>query len=82
LDDAHDGGKPPRWLGDEDVRQGIKSLLEYDRCEEEEARIIRERIAMQEWMQEEWNIVLAAQATAGKCLFNACSSDVITCTHK
>jgi len=67
LDDAYDGGEPLQWLGDEAVCQGIRSLLEYDRCEEEEARIIRERTAMQEWMQEEWNVNLAAQATASRC---------------
>jgi hypothetical protein len=79
LDDAYDGGEPPRWLGDEAVRQGIRSLLEHDRCGEEEVRIIRERTAMQEWMQEEWDVNLAAQATAGKCRFNACSLDLVTC---
>ena len=28
---------PPLWMCDEDVRRGIKALLELDRCLEEEA---------------------------------------------
>jgi hypothetical protein len=53
-------------LSDERVREGIKLLLEHDRCEEEEVRLIRERRAMQEWMQEEWDINAAAQKVASK----------------
>jgi hypothetical protein len=69
LDDDYDGDDaPPRWLSDERVRQGIKSMLEFDRCNEEEMRLIRERCAMQEWMQEEWNINLCAYDAAGRCL--------------
>ena len=44
-------------MNHEAVRQGMRSLLEYDHCEEEEACIIREQTAMQEWMQEEWHTV-------------------------
>jgi hypothetical protein len=29
-------------------------MLELDRCEEEATRIMQERCALQEWMQEEW----------------------------
>jgi hypothetical protein len=47
----------PKWLGDENVRQGIRSLLELDRCLEEEICISKERCAMQEWMIEEWMCV-------------------------
>ena len=52
LDDAD--GHLPRWLADERICQGIKCMLELDRCEEEAVRIMRERCALQEWMQEEW----------------------------
>jgi hypothetical protein len=56
LDD--DGEGPiPRWLGDEDVRDGIKNFLELDRCGEEEIRLRKERCAMQEWMMEEWTCI-------------------------
>ena len=47
----------PAWLGNENVRQGIKALLEFDRCEEEERRLILEHISMQQWMREEWIVV-------------------------
>ncbi|KAF9235687.1 hypothetical protein BU15DRAFT_89478 [Melanogaster broomeanus] len=44
LDDATDDATtdPPLWLADECVRMGIRHLLEYDRCVEEEARVRRE----------------------------------------
>ena len=47
----------PDWLGDERVRDGIKALLERDRCIEEEQHLIQERLSMQQWMQEEWMVV-------------------------
>jgi len=50
----------PDWLGNERIRDGIKSLLELQRCEEEERRLLHERLAIQEWMQEEWYVVEAA----------------------
>jgi len=50
----------PDWLGTEKVRVGIKSLLELQRCEEEERRLLHERLAIQEWMQEEWYVLDAA----------------------
>ncbi len=47
----------PAWLGDKDVRKGIKALLEFDRCEEEKRRLIEEHISMQQWMREEWIVI-------------------------
>ena len=52
----------PDWLGNEVVRDGIKSLLEFQRCEEEEHRLLHERLAIQEWMQEEWYVLETAFA--------------------
>ncbi|KAF8871853.1 hypothetical protein CPB84DRAFT_1854767 [Gymnopilus junonius] len=46
----------PDWLGNDDIRAGIKALLQYDRCKEEERRLIKERQAMQEWFIEEWSL--------------------------
>ncbi|KAJ7687669.1 hypothetical protein B0H16DRAFT_1670060 [Mycena metata] len=46
--------EPPLWLSDERVRTGIKAMLELDRCEEEDARLRRERRALQVWFAEEW----------------------------
>lgn len=70
LDDSTDGLAIPLWLGNEDVRCGIRAQLELDRCNEEEARLKRERCAMQEWFLEEWNATIAArtQATGGTSL--------------
>ena len=53
-------------MTDDGVREGIKLLLEHDRCEEEEVRLLRERHAMQEWIREEWDINVAAQKIASK----------------
>ena len=50
----------PAWLGDEHVRKGIKSLLELDRCMEEQRRLISECISMRQWLREEWVIVTSA----------------------
>jgi hypothetical protein len=36
-------------------------MLDVDHCEEEEVRLIRERRALQEWMQEEWNVNVEAR---------------------
>ncbi|THV05927.1 hypothetical protein K435DRAFT_849380 [Dendrothele bispora CBS 962.96] len=47
---------PPPWLADESVRQGIRAMLELDRCEEEEERLAVERRAMQSWLKEEWDV--------------------------
>jgi hypothetical protein len=58
-------GIMPLWLSDERVRQGIRSLLELDRCKEEEHRLIRERRALQEWLLEEWEVNERAWDAAG-----------------
>lgn len=50
----------PGWLGDEDIRKGIRALLDLSRCEEEERRLIAERISMQQWFREEWDVIIAA----------------------
>ncbi|KDR66151.1 hypothetical protein GALMADRAFT_44200, partial [Galerina marginata CBS 339.88] len=58
LTDDHDGHDIiPGWLGNDDIRSGIKALLELDRCIEEETRLKKERLSMQEWFLEEWNVM-------------------------
>jgi hypothetical protein len=57
LDDEDPTSEPPLWLSNMDVRDGIRRLLELDRCREEESRIKKERRTMQEWFSEEWNVV-------------------------
>jgi hypothetical protein len=58
-------GSIPLWLGDDDVRKGIRSLLELDRCEEEERRLSKELWAMHDWMIEEWTCVTKAMEISG-----------------
>jgi hypothetical protein len=64
LDDATTD--PPLWLADESVRMGIRHLLEYDRCVEEEDRLCRERCILQEWMMLEWNNLQRARDEAAE----------------
>lgn len=66
LDDSSDANPVPRWLGDEQVRRGIRAMLELDRCEEEENRLKLERCALQEWFQEEWSCIIDARHNLGK----------------
>jgi hypothetical protein len=60
TDDLDDSSEIPDWLGNDKVREGIKVLLEYDRCLEEMQRIRHERISMQEWFLEEWVVLQEA----------------------
>lgn len=55
----------PLWLGDDDVREGIRARLELDRCIEEEDCLGKECCTMQEWMIEEWNVPKEAETDAG-----------------
>ncbi|KAJ8455492.1 hypothetical protein ONZ45_g18932 [Pleurotus djamor] len=48
---------PPAWLADESVCEGIRALLIQDRCDEEDARLMHERRALQQWFSEEWTIL-------------------------
>ena len=57
---------PPAWLADEKVHMGIKSLLEFRRCEEEENHLLKERRMLAEWFTEEWNRLHKAKLNAGK----------------
>jgi hypothetical protein len=63
--DEDNNGIVPLWLCDEGVRQGIRNLLELDRCKEEELRLMRERRALQEWLLEEWEVNERAWDAAG-----------------
>ncbi|KDR70808.1 hypothetical protein GALMADRAFT_75558 [Galerina marginata CBS 339.88] len=60
TDDNDNPLEIPAWLGNEDVRIGIKALLEYDRCIEEQRRLREEKLSMQQWIQEEWEILMVA----------------------
>jgi hypothetical protein len=62
IDENDDDVAIPAWLGDDNVRTGIKALLEHDRCVEEEHRLKAEKLSMQQWMREEWAVLDAALA--------------------
>ncbi|KAH9485339.1 hypothetical protein JR316_0002247 [Psilocybe cubensis] len=59
-DDENETIEIPDWLGKEDVRKGIKALLEYNRCIEEERRLIEEKKSMIQWFREEWVVIIKA----------------------
>ncbi|EIN10554.1 hypothetical protein PUNSTDRAFT_32083, partial [Punctularia strigosozonata HHB-11173 SS5] len=66
LDDEKCDSSAPRWLADNSVRKGIRAMLERDRCQEEMARIYKERATMQFWIREEWAAVEKAREAVGK----------------
>ena len=59
-------GLPPAWLADEKVHLGIKSLLEFRRCEEGENCFLKERRMLAEWFTKEWNQLHKAKWNASK----------------
>lgn len=72
LDDADDNDRePPPWLCDEQVRVGIKGMLQLDRCDEEDARLWRETMALRVWFGEEWQlsreVIERAGTSSGMC---------------
>ncbi|KAJ7615590.1 hypothetical protein DFH06DRAFT_1145826 [Mycena polygramma] len=64
LDDAYDEQEPPLWLKSEAVRDGIKAMLQLDRCLEEEPRLFHECRALRYWLSEEWDAVALAKDVA------------------
>ncbi|KAG6907160.1 hypothetical protein DXG01_010310, partial [Tephrocybe rancida] len=59
---------PPPWLTDEDMRAGIKALLERDHCVEEEVHLRHECCSMRVWLSKEWCIVNLALGTDDQSL--------------
>ncbi|KAG6823602.1 hypothetical protein H0H92_009692, partial [Tricholoma furcatifolium] len=59
---------PPPWLASEAVREGIKAMLEYDRCIEEKVRLQHECRSMIMWLSEEWEVVSSALETDDESL--------------
>ncbi|KAJ7727050.1 hypothetical protein B0H14DRAFT_2410313 [Mycena olivaceomarginata] len=53
-------GRIPRWLDDENVRDGIRALHVFDRCREEGARLNAERCNLRGWLEQELAIVSRA----------------------
>ncbi|KAI6043824.1 hypothetical protein EDC04DRAFT_2890526 [Pisolithus marmoratus] len=59
------GRLAPAWLADENVRSGIRSLLELRHCEEEERCLLHERRTLMEWFSEEWSHMKRAREGSG-----------------
>ncbi|KAJ7850971.1 hypothetical protein B0H13DRAFT_2360391 [Mycena leptocephala] len=53
-------GPIPRWLNDEDVRDGIRSFHTADRCAKEVVRLNLERDNLRRWLMEEQEVVRRA----------------------
>jgi hypothetical protein len=68
-DDAIAPTEPPLWLCDEQVRAGIKAVLALDRCDEEDARLLRETCSLRVWFAEEWKMVQRALLDTGMSLY-------------
>ncbi|KAJ7608819.1 hypothetical protein DFH06DRAFT_1148714, partial [Mycena polygramma] len=64
LDNAYDEQEPPLWPKSEAVRDGIKAMLQLDRCLEEEPRLFHECRALRYWLSEEWDAVALAKDVA------------------
>jgi hypothetical protein len=66
VDDEFEGKVPP-WLGDEDVRDGIRLVQEITNCRDELYLCERERFALQNWFDEESAaLIVALRACEGK----------------
>ena len=66
LDDTTDGPSVPQWLGNENVRAGIKAILTVERCDEEFLRLKSECQALHRWIREEWDLLAKACHTIGE----------------
>lgn len=58
--DEDQQGTPPLWLSNDNVRSGIRALLQKDRCQEEAPQLLRERGHLQTWFATEWKAVCEA----------------------
>ena len=65
LTESEESTEPLPWLCDEEVRDGIKAMLEWDWCEEESHRLVMEKQSLQHWFREERLIVNEAIPAAG-----------------
>jgi hypothetical protein len=72
---------PPIWMCNDDVRRGIKALLEIDCCMEEEAHLVHERRALQVWFSEEWKIVMEGCQVTGGCYYILTLVDLVITSY-
>lgn len=65
-DDGPDDISTALWHCNEDVRRGIRYLLQQDRCIEEKKQLQKERSAIQHWFVEEWRSTQMALEASSK----------------
>jgi hypothetical protein len=58
-------GEVPRWLGDQNVRDGMRAMLKLDRCVEERRRLGLEADNMCRWFGDELAAVELALQSPG-----------------
>lgn len=67
LADDEFGGKVPPWLGDEDVRNGLRLVREIANCRDELYLCQRERTSLQHWFNDESAaLITALRSSKGK----------------
>jgi hypothetical protein len=59
------GAEVPQWMGDDDMRAGIRLQLESARCAEELDRLVVECGNLQHWCRQEWFAVQTALTSYG-----------------
>jgi hypothetical protein len=59
-------GDVPLWMGNENMRQGIRLHLEVSRCTEELARLLLECENLQAWARQQWMYVQNARLKYSK----------------
>ncbi|CAK5281201.1 unnamed protein product [Mycena citricolor] len=62
--------RPPKWLTDENVRDGIQNMLVLDRCREEVKRMALEQSNMRSWISHELNLLRKALDLPGETLLS------------
>jgi hypothetical protein len=68
----------PAWLGNESVQHGIRALLEYDCCIEEEEHLLKELHTMHAWMQEEWFCITSCINISGMFFYKLHKEQTLT----
>jgi hypothetical protein len=73
LYEANSDGSMPSWLGNDNVRKGIRAWLMVERCDEEIARLQDECCSLHTWFQDEWNVLINSKSQFQGNVFFLCS---------
>jgi hypothetical protein len=60
----------PSWMGDDDMRTGIRAHLEASRCQEEVDRLVVECCNLQAWCRSEWAKISMALPSYSMCSYS------------